>query len=76
MIGELNEHYRKLNVLQEERDLTESACTLLKESKARVWQLKKVRNNYNFQKAIVQWIKEGDANAFFFPQMYQQYVKL
>lgn len=40
-IEELNEQYRKLDALQEERDLTESECTPLKESKAHLWQLKK-----------------------------------
>lgn len=41
-------------------------CRKLKEEKARLWHLKKVKDCYSFQKAGVQWIREGDANSSYF----------
>lgn len=57
------EHFDKL---QEERDLEEAEVSCARESKSNLWHLLKLKESYAFQKARVQWIKEGDANTAFF----------
>lgn len=52
-ITELTLQFNELNHAQEERDLTKVEYRELKGLKTRIWQLKKVQNSYNFQKARV-----------------------
>lgn len=52
--------------IQEDINLSEVECVLLKEVKAKWWKLKKAKDIYNYQKARIQRIHEGDTNSTFF----------
>lgn len=64
-ISEASESFDELDRCQEIRDLSAEECKQMKEAKARIWQLKKVKDSYNFQNTGIQWIREGDANFSF-----------
>lgn len=55
-----------MNKLHESCDLSAEEFKKLEEAKTRMWHLKKVRDNYTFQKTRVQWIHERDVNSSYF----------
>lgn len=55
----------QLDIIHEERDIEDVEVRSSRDSKSNLWHLLKVNECYAFQKARIQWIKEGDENAFF-----------
>lgn len=52
-IAEIGARFDALDRCQKNRDLSVEECRQMKEAKARMWQLKKVKDMYNFQKSRV-----------------------